>query len=400
MIRFVAVPMTVLVSLAIGALAAEGFVRSSEGYKLFSWTLQKPNAGYGIYPGEVRYLYNRLFRDIPDEEIASGGPGEFHPLDRFGVETQYPRYMFKPDFRLALVEGVFRPVGPEDPDIVWESNERGFRGESFPWTDNDPAQVRVVAIGGSVTEGQVALEGTYPYQLEQALEAILPERDVEVLNAGFAGLGAPDMLALIRYELLSYAPDYVVYFDAGNGLDPFSSFDRESPTSAAAWLYERSALYRGLLRRFERPIPAGSYTVDRDGENPSLAAYLERLDELAALVREADAKFVLLAPVVGYGPQSWSDERVPTEVYWLHDWWKPIAPEDILRHHYRVTAEGMAAFAARRSIPFLDLQDEIGDDPANFYRFGPILDLGHFSARGNREIAVAVADHIRQDLQD
>ncbi len=241
--------------------------------------------------------------------------------------------------------------------------------------------------------------GSRAYQLRCARDYIQYLRPLhtesEILRAR-----ARNMLALTRYELLSYAPDYVVYFDAGNGLNPFNSFDIQRDESFGSWLYRRSALYRGLLRRFEWPIPAGSYTVDRDGENPSLAAYLERLDELAALVREADAKFVLLAPVVGYGPQSWSDERVPTEVYWLHDWWKPIAPEDILRHHYRVTAEGMAAFAARRSIPFLDLQDEIGDDPANFYRFGPILDLGHFSARGNREIAVAVADHIRQDLQD
>jgi lysophospholipase L1-like esterase len=398
MLRLLAVSLVVLVSLVLGALAAEGVVRSGEGYRLLSWTLEKPNAGYGIYPGEIRYLYNRLFRDIPDAEIDGSGPGKFDPVARFGAETEYPRYMFKPDYRLALREGRFEPVGPDAEDLVWESNERGFRGESFPWREDDPEQLRVIAVGGSVTEGQVALEGTYPYQLEEVLEAILPGRDVEVLNAGFAGLGAPDMLALTRYELLSYAPDYVVYFDAGNGLKPFNSFDIEKPRGVSAWLYARSALWRGLLRRFELPIPGGSYTVERDRENPSLDTYLGQLGELVGLVREAGARFVLLGPVVGYGSGDWTEERVPAEVYWLHDWWKPIAPQDILDAHYRVTSEGMAAFAKRRDIPFLDLQREVGDDPENFYRFGQVLDLGHFSPQGNREIAIAVADYIRQDL--
>jgi lysophospholipase L1-like esterase len=78
--------------------------------------------------------------------------------------------------------------------------------------DSDGA-MKIVAFGSSSTAGAGAsrAEATYPARLKSKLEALLPERHVEVVNRGRNGDRVGDMLGRIRTDVLPEDPDLVIW---------------------------------------------------------------------------------------------------------------------------------------------------------------------------------------------
>lgn len=97
-----------------------------------------------------------------------------------------------------------------------ESNSQGFRGPELRSVD-DPAEVRIVAIGDSMTDGFfVDNDDTYPSQLAR----ILRERgvDAEVINAARGGGSIHLFNERLRRIVLGLAPQVVIVSFVTNDL--------------------------------------------------------------------------------------------------------------------------------------------------------------------------------------
>ena len=95
-------------------------------------------------------------------------------------------------------------------------NNHGFRGADFE-AAKAPGTFRVVCMGGSSTFGYHDRDqGTYPVLLQEVFDAHPRETRVEVINAGIAHMNTDHQVALLRGEVLGWAPDVVTLYLAYN----------------------------------------------------------------------------------------------------------------------------------------------------------------------------------------
>jgi len=147
--------------------------------------------------------------------------------------------------------------------VVWEFNEKGYRGPNFE-TQKPDGVIRIVIYGGSAAFDMMVSEGDdWPRQVERKLrEAGFPK--VEVINAGIMGHTALESVGRLFTEGFTFEPDYVVIYNAWNDIKYLSSpktvlrtlqpslqeFDPRVQYSSTLdrWLCEVSRLYTVLRR--------------------------------------------------------------------------------------------------------------------------------------------------------
>lgn len=96
-------------------------------------------------------------------------------------------------------------------------NTQGFRGREIIET-KQPGVIRIVTLGASSTFGYFDRDDeTYPYYLEQKLneDSQLPGR-FEVVNLGIPHLQSEQILALFLAEAIPLQPDVVTFYEAIN----------------------------------------------------------------------------------------------------------------------------------------------------------------------------------------
>jgi hypothetical protein len=187
----------------------------------------------------------------------------------------------------------------------------------------------VVVIGDSIAMGTgVLYEETYAARLETALASRFPDRTVEVLDMGLAGLNAPWVVERFERRSLRYDPDLVIYGYTLNDIEgkkyrrtadagftgPLASW--QSPVYVWRYLGPRLNSLRELLGS-----PRRSYSFELDENyfrNPEAwQEVLEALGRLAELARQRELCAVML---------------VHTKLYslgWLHPF----------QRHYDLVAE-------------------------------------------------------------
>ncbi len=104
-------------------------------------------------------------------------------------------------------------------DTSIRTNSLGYRGKELSPANT---RVRVLALGDSFTFGWgVNDEDTYPERLETQLRSRIPDRDIEVINGGFAGGYSPDTYYLyLKTEGEALKPDLIIVgFFIGNDID-------------------------------------------------------------------------------------------------------------------------------------------------------------------------------------
>lgn len=150
----------------------------------------------GVEPG------SQWARDLPflleADDLATFLPPDERPVPRF----RYPP-------RTSPAPGM-------------STNEYGWRGGSVP-LDKPPGTIRIACVGASTTASP-GLEIDYPRLLQHwlGLWAARRELDVhfEVINAGRESIGAADIEAIVRHEVLPMEPDLVLYYEGANDLQP------------------------------------------------------------------------------------------------------------------------------------------------------------------------------------
>jgi lysophospholipase L1-like esterase len=245
-------PLFASVTLALATLVLIGL--AAEGFARWSW-------------------YRAVSRPAPEL------PDEWRDLPRLvGM-----RAMARPNVR-GIVGGA-----------LFETNSAGFRGPERA-LEKAPGVFRVIVIGDSIAMGTgVLYEETYAARLETELALRFPDRSVEVLDIGLAGLNAPAIVRRFEQKGLRYAPDLVVYGYTLNDIEgkdyrrsadpgftgPLAAW--QSPVYAWRYLRPRLNSLRELLGS-----PRGSYSFELDDNyfrNPEawqdVQDAFERLAQLA-----------------------------------------------------------------------------------------------------------------------
>lgn len=154
-----------------------------------------------------------------------------------------PYVGFEPGRDLFLREG--------DVYVTSPAKLTFFNPQRFP-AKKPPGTLRIFALGGSTTAGrpydhQVA----FPRWLELYLEALDPEGDVEVVNAGAISYASYRVVVLMR-ELVRYEPDvFVVYTGHNEFLEErsYSDLIDEDPRWRRFRLWLHGLRSAALLRR-------------------------------------------------------------------------------------------------------------------------------------------------------
>lgn len=145
---------------------------------------------------------------------------QFH---RFGPNSQRPRELRD---RYAAWRN-----NPGFGDIFTHHNSQGFRRDRETPLEKPPNTVRIFLLGGSVAYGAGGIytdiddrppprdNETIDYYLEKELNARLPSRHWEVINAGVRGYRLHQDLARLVSLVLRFHPDYVVSIDGRNDMD-------------------------------------------------------------------------------------------------------------------------------------------------------------------------------------
>jgi len=212
--------------------------------------------------------------------------------------------------------------------VLYETNSGGFRGPERA-LEKAPGVFRVVVIGDSIAMGTgVLYEETYAARLETVLAARFPDRTVEVLDMGLAGLNAPWIVKRFERRSLRYDPDLVIYGYTLNDIGG-KNYRRSADTGftgPVAFWQSPVYVWRYLGPRFNslRELlwsPPRSYSFELDENyfrNPEAwQEVLDAFDRLAELARQRELCAVVL---------------VHTKLYslgWLHPF----------RSHYDLVAE-------------------------------------------------------------
>lgn len=159
-----------------------------------------------------------------------------------------------------------------------------------------PGTYRVFVVGGSSVFGLgVSEDSTLPSQIAAAIRAKMPNRTVEVINAGWIAADSERLRSLVS-EVVHYDPDLVVAYTGQN--EHFIHFD---PHAAAPSALDRFADLLGRLRIYRLIDVAVGLVDDRRWQWGPLtfvphdqvaAFYRENVRAMAAACRAHGVPFV------------------------------------------------------------------------------------------------------------
>jgi len=96
-----------------------------------------------------------------------------------------------------------------------EINSQGLR--SYEIDENKSDEIfRIITLGGSTTYGGVSNEKTWPGHLQRIIEEYIPDKKIEVINAGKMGATTSYELEFVKNKLLLLDPDLIIMYDGWN----------------------------------------------------------------------------------------------------------------------------------------------------------------------------------------
>lgn len=210
------------------------------------------------------------------------------------VRIQWDQHRGTPGFFLAdPVRGTRLAAGYDGwfAGVPVKINSLGFRDDRNYTLGKPAGTFRMLVLGDSVTFGHGALWTTsYPFLLEQRLQAWRPEVKWQVWNLGVPGYNTSQELAYLEEVGPRFNPDLVIVGFYANDL-----VDNEPPVAPSLSRRATSAVQRQLQEHmysfefYKRAILTARWrllTSDADRQRieglASQAAMLERRDDLAA----------------------------------------------------------------------------------------------------------------------
>ncbi len=320
------------------------------------------------------------------------------PPETFPADRPVPRFVFRPDFRVAIRGGHLVPAARGE-HVFWSSNALGLRGPAVVMPK--PAGVlRIVTLGASTTEGIFnADDETYPYYLQQVFDRIGRLGKTDVVNAGFSGYTLDDLLAIAPDKVTALDPDLVVLYEGHNDVD-FTEFAPGLECSMRApvgdcwmthypgifsWAAHRSIVVTQALKVLHRQWPPSGVMAHRFEPNgPKRSATLvdEKLRALVDGLRRRGIPVVMSSFATVTRDGLLVDRRATPGLY-----------DDLVFDKYPMTAGELAqvydrfnrlsaSIAASCGVPYVDIAAAFPREPSLFP-----FDVMHPNAAGNRELA-------------
>jgi lysophospholipase L1-like esterase len=375
-----------MLALWLGLGGAEVMCRHLRGYAIWQIPLHKTN----FIELDRLKVYNRRFYESKREEFGDWPI----PIALFDSGLLVPRYLFKPDLRMARVGDRLVPAKPGDV-IYWSSNAWGFRGPQFS-VAKPPGVIRIVCLGASTTEGSQGDLDTYPHFLQQELIQSLPTLHFEVINAGHHGQTIDDLLEILRSRVLPLDPDIVFFYEVSNNI-AFSDFLAPAPARGVRtllfnWVSRYSAAF-GIVSDYLGWMTDTPHRFDSSGPKPSVAHFKE---VLAEIVRETKAhrSTIVLSSFVTLAQENLriSARKNPLMFRYIYRQCAPLTPGEIAQV-YALFNQQSAAVAREFGVPYADIASSFPREE-QFFPF----DLIHFSPEGNQLLARLLASFLQAQI--
>ena len=340
---------------------------------------------------------------------------------------------------------VFNPQyspGIQGPS-VYQVNSIGVRARELSGTREE--QLRILAVGGSTTEGLVTDQARVWTQLLEDRLGVRLGRSAWVGNVGRSGLNSRHHAVQIPHLAEVYDPDMIIVLVGVNDfiarLSQHEAYDpdymekdgsREAlmrrafkvhPNQGIVWAedpwYKRTRLW-GLMRTLKHSRGNSMLAVDSDGDNPrrwaelrytspsrteslpslgsALAEYERNLEEVAASARSLGVELVLMTQ-----PTIWRDDLSDEALrrLWMGGIGEFRKNPGSTYYTEAALAEGMHAYnlrllevAERADVRVIDLATEIPKTTDYFD------DDCHFTDEANRLIADVVAASLLADQSE
>ena len=161
----------------------------------------------GDFVNSIQYLISVGIMIVPQDENVL--------TDSSAIKSSYS-ILDTTSFFEVVVDHIseIKSTNPE----TFSKNSEGFRGPEFN-KDKPDNTYRIIAVGGSTTFGAgVTYENTWPIILEKKLQNISESKNIEVINAGIAGITSFNESKLIKEKLIHYKPDLLIVYDGNNDM--------------------------------------------------------------------------------------------------------------------------------------------------------------------------------------
>lgn len=281
---------------------------------------------------------------------------------------------------------------------VIRSNGVGLRSPEIP-ADKPPGTIRVAVLGASTVFGAYAPhnESTFPGRLERLLRDRMPDRRIEVINAGIPGFGLANQARLFDRLIAGFSPDITIVYP---GFNDFGAYCRGTGTESTwrpqplvsfelpGWLLSVELLLKNTVAL--RTMPEG-LQARVDAAALDLGPYRERLRALLATLRRHGTQ-----PFVARNTRSYRPEQPLAEQLALSEtarFYNPCFDLPGLHLLYDRHNDAIAAEAGALGVPVLPLDEVIPGGRAHF------VDASHFSERGEQAVAEWLADALAPHLQ-
>ncbi len=171
--------------------------------------------------------------------------------------TQIPNgpIVYQPNATFSSVydpAGDYRDYFGPEGRVDYRINRFGMRGAAVP-IERTPDTFRAVCLGDSFTFGEgVRYPDTYPAKLALLLSSAMPDRNVEVLNAGVQAYGTNDAIAFYLMRCRQFRPDAVTLGFFLNDVTEFSDTIRQNEAMTHELALSPLAQVSRLWEIFER----------------------------------------------------------------------------------------------------------------------------------------------------
>ncbi|MCK4993856.1 MAG: SGNH/GDSL hydrolase family protein [Candidatus Omnitrophica bacterium] len=276
----------------------------------------------------------------------------------FPLDREYGKFLHLSGFSI--------PKANVDEKLFWKSSPE-FRG--VPHSIEKKKRVfRVVCLGDSVTQSHGAdgyplpLENTYVFYLEKILESSFETMDFEAINAGVGGYSSLQGVRYLQNKLIKYGPDLVVvWFGVNDDSDALFFPDKDQRIgkkiiSGKNKLLENSKFYLFLKNVIFKPRL----------RRVSKKNYYENCREMLLLGADNNCEAVFVVPV---------------EI------------ENGRIEYYAEYKEALERLKIDYNCAIIDIRDRLNADSRISEFF---IDNCHATAEGNRLIAEAIVEELRQ----
>jgi len=285
----------------------------------------------------------------------------------------------------------------------YKINSKGILGPEFDAAKR-PGSFRIVTLGDSCSFTPV--EYTYPQALEEELRRLLPERDMEIINASCPGYDSRQARTWYEREIDGYDHDMLLIYLGWNDMGQYNPDGLVYKLDESGYLEQPSLIQRAILHCYllrslyvvqgywqrSRPFDAGPLT---DAEaKPYRDFYPDHFQEnLIAVIRLAQSRgrsvrLLNFAGIVRESPTADEQRRM----HFPRGMGRRLQKYLLLIHAYD---SALLKVAAETGTPILDIAS-LFDDPEKRRVFTDSL---HFTAEGSAVIARYIAETLKTDIK-